>query len=57
MTPFVSEAKEEGSAVINARSDQAVNEDFSDVGVSKGRKQLMFRKWKYADWVMILMWD
>lgn len=55
----VSEAKEQGVAIIQTRSGKAVTEKCSGVGeVRDGRRQqLLLQRWEYADRVKSLIWD
>lgn len=47
--------KQERITIINTGVDEAADEDGGSVGVGKGRSRLMFRRWKFADRVTLLM--
>lgn len=57
MEGHLRDPEEESVTVINTTGNKAVNMDGGGVGVGEGRSQLKFRRWKYADRVMFLIWD
>lgn len=48
--------KQERITIINTGVDEAADEDGGSVwGMGKGRSRLMFRRWKFANRVTLLM--